>query len=205
MHLGVVDYGASNIHSVARALQSLGSKVSIVDTPDKFKSIDKLVFPGQGSMGSCIKKLNETELINPLSDAIKSKPFLGICLGLQILFDSSEESKEKGLGVINGSITKIKDINKENLKIPHMGWNEINLCFKHPVFKDFSDEMLVFYFVHSFFMKIKESNKILAHCNYGIDFTAGIAWDNIVATQFHPEKSQDAGIEMLKNFVNWVP
>ena len=116
MHLGVVDYGASNIHSVARALQSLGSKVSIVDTPDKFKSIDKLVFPGQGSMGSCIKKLNETGTINPLMDAIKSKPFLGICLGLQILFNSSEESKEKGLGVINGSITKIKDINKENLK-----------------------------------------------------------------------------------------
>ena len=89
MHLGVVDYGASNIHSVARALQSLGSKVSIVDTSDKFKSIDKLVFPGQGSMGSCIKKLNETEIINPLLDAIKSKPFLGICLCLQILFDSS--------------------------------------------------------------------------------------------------------------------
>ena len=114
MHLGVVDYGASNIHSVARALQSLGSKVSIVDTPDKFKSIDKLVFPGQGSMGSCIKKLNEKEMINPLLDAIKLKPFLGICLGLQILFNSSEESKEKGLGVINGSITKIKDINEEN-------------------------------------------------------------------------------------------
>ena len=142
MHLGVVDYGASNIHSVARALKSLGSKVSIVDTPDKFKSIDKLVFPGQGSMGSCIKKLNETEMINPLSDAIKSKPFLGICLGLQILFDSSEESKENGLGVINGSITKIKDINKENLKIPHMGWNNVKIEKKHQLFSGIEDKQL---------------------------------------------------------------
>ena len=120
MRLGVVDYGASNIHSVARALQSLGSKVLIVDTPDKFKSIDRLVFPGQGSMGSCIKKLYETEMITPLLEAIKSKPFLGICLGLQVLFDSSEESTEKGLGVINGSITKINDINNENLKMPFL-------------------------------------------------------------------------------------
>ena len=94
MRLGVIDYGASNIHSVARALESLGSKVSIVDTPDKFKSIDKLVFPGQGSMGSCVKKLKETEMFNSLLEAIKSKPYLGICLGLQILFNSSEESIE---------------------------------------------------------------------------------------------------------------
>ena len=135
MRLGVIDYGASNIHSVARALKSLGSKVSIVDTPDKFKSIDKLVFPGQGSMGSCIKKLKETEMINPLLEVIKSKPFLGICLGLQILFNSSEESQEKGLGVINGKITKIKDINNENLKIPHMGWNNVKIEKKHDLEK----------------------------------------------------------------------
>ena len=151
MHLGVVDYGASNIHSVARALQSLGSKVSIVDTPDKFENIDKLVFPGQGSMGSCIKKLNEKEMINSLMDAIKSKPFLGICLGLQILFDSSEESKEKGLGVINESITKIKDVNNENIKIPHMGWNEITFS-DHKLF-DNCEQGSDFYFVHSFYFQ----------------------------------------------------
>ena len=162
MHLGVVDYGASNIHSVARALQSLGSKVSIVDTPDKFKSIDKLVFPGQGSMGSCIKKLNETEMINPLSDAIKSKPFLGICLGLQILFDSSEESKKKGLGVINGSITKIKDINKENLKIPHMGWNNVKIEKRHELFSGIEDKHF-FYFVHSFVASNTETSITTTH------------------------------------------
>ena len=200
MHLGVVDYGASNIHSVARALQSLGSKVSIVDTPDKFKSIDKLVFPGQGSMGSCIKKLNETEMINPLSDAIKSKPFLGICLGLQILFDSSEESKEKGLGVINGSITKIKDINKENLKIPHMGWNNVKIEKKHELFLGIEDKQF-FYFVHSFVASNTETSITTTH--YGEEFVSSLAIENIFATQFHPEKSGEIGLKFLENFINW--
>ena len=192
MHLGVVDYGASNIHSVARALKSLGSKVSIVDTPDKFKSIDKLVFPGQGSMGSCIKKLNETEMINPLLDAIKRKPFLGICLGLQILFDSSEESKEKGLGVINGSITKIKDINKENLKIPHMGWNNVKIEKKHELFSGIEDEEF-FYFVHSFVASSTET--IITTTHYGEEFVSSLATENIFATQFHPEKSGEIGLK----------
>ena len=200
MHLGVVDYGASNIHSVARALQSLGSKVSIVDTPDKFKSIDKLVFPGQGSMGSCIKKLNETEMINPLSDAIKSKPFLGICLGLQILFDSSEESKEKGLGVINESITKIKDINKENLKIPHMGWNNVKIEKKHVLFSGIEDKQF-FYFVHSFVASNTETSITTTH--YGEEFVSSLATENIFATQFHPEKSGEIGLKFLENFINW--
>ena len=200
MHLGVVDYGASNIHSVARALQSLGSKVSIVDTPDKFKSIDKLVFPGQGSMGSCIKKLNETEMINPLSDAIKSKPFLGICLGLQILFDSSEESKEKGLGVINGSITKIKDVNKENLKIPHMGWNNVKIEKKHELFSGIEDKRF-FYFVHSFVASSTET--IITTTHYGEEFVSSLATENIFATQFHPEKSGEIGLKFLENFINW--
>ena len=200
MHLGVVDYGASNIHSVARALQSLGSKVSIVDTPDKFKSIDKLVFPGQGSMGSCIKKLNEKEMINPLSDAIKSKPFLGICLGLQILFDSSEESKENGLGVINGSITKIKDINKENLKIPHMGWNNVKIEKKHELFSGIEDKQF-FYFVHSFVASNTETSITTTH--YGEEFVSSLATENIFATQFHPEKSGEIGLKFLENFINW--
>ena len=200
MHLGVVDYGASNIHSVARALKSLGSKVSIVDTPDKFKSIDKLVFPGQGSMGSCIKKLNETEMINPLLDAINSKPFLGICLGLQILFNSSEESEEKGLGIINGSITKIKDTNKENLKIPHMGWNNVKIEKKHLLFSGIQDNQF-FYFVHSFVASSTETSITTTH--YGEEFVSSLATENIFATQFHPEKSGEIGLKFLENFVNW--
>ena len=200
MHLGVVDYGASNIHSVARALKSLGSKVSIVDTPDKFKSIDKLVFPGQGSMGSCIKKLTETEMINPLSDAIKSKPFLGICLGLQILFDSSEESKEKGLGVINESITKIKDVNNENIKIPHMGWNNVKIEKKHELFSGIEDNQF-FYFVHSFVASSTETSITTTY--YGEEFVSSLATENIFATQFHPEKSGKIGLKFLENFINW--
>ena len=200
MHLGVVDYGASNIHSVARALQSLGSKVSIVDTPDKFKSIDKLVFPGQGSMGSCIKKLNETEMINPLMDAIKSKPFLGICLGLQILFNSSEESKEKGLGVINESITKIKDVNNENIKIPHMGWNNVKIEKKHELFSGIEDKQF-FYFVHSFVASSTITSITTTY--YGEKFVSSLATENIFATQFHPEKSGKIGLKFLENFINW--
>ena len=200
MRLGVVDYGASNIHSVARALQSIGSKVSIVDNPDKFKSIDRLVFPGQGSMGSCIKKLNETEMITPLLEAIKSKPFLGICLGLQILFNSSEESKEKGLGVINGSITKIKDINNENLKIPHMGWNNVKIEKKHELFSGIEDKRF-FYFVHSFVASSTET--IITTTHYGEEFVSSLATENIFATQFHPEKSGEIGLKFLENFINW--
>ena len=202
MHLGVVDYGASNIHSVARALKSLGSKVSIVDTPDKFKSIDKLVFPGQGSMGSCIKKLNETEMINPLSGAIKSKPFLGFCLGLQILFDSSEESKESGLGVINGSITKIKDINKENLKIPHMGWAQL-LPIKPNTLLDQQELNNWVYFVHSYHAIPDDFNIIAAQVNYGSEkLTAIIENDNLLACQFHPEKSGKTGEKLLRRWLS---
>ena len=200
MRLGVIDYGASNIHSVARALQSIGSKVSIVDTPDKFKSIDRLVFPGQGSMGSCMKKLNETEMITPLLEAIKSKPFLGICLGLQILFNSSEESKEKGLGVIDGSITKIKDINNENLKIPHMGWNNVKIEKKHVLFSGIEDKQF-FYFVHSFVASSTET--IITTTHYGEEFVSSLATENIFATQFHPEKSGEIGLKFLENFINW--
>ena len=200
MRLGVVDYGASNIHSVARALQSLGSKVSIVDTPDKFKSIDRLVFPGQGSMGSCVKKLHETEMIAPLLEAIKSKPFLGICLGLQVLFDSSEESKEKGLGVINGSITKINDINNENLKIPHMGWNNVKIEKEHELFSGIEDQQF-FYFVHSF---VAAKTKVcITTTYYGEEFVSSLATENIFATQFHPEKSGEIGLKFLENFINW--
>ena len=200
MRLGVIDYGASNIHSVARALKSLGSKVSIVDTPDKFKSIDKLVFPGQGSMGSCIKKLKETEMINPLLEVIKSKPFLGICLGLQILFNSSEESQEKGLGVINGKITKIKDINNENLKIPHMGWNNVKIEKKHDLFLGIEDKQF-FYFVHSFIASKTETS--VSTTQYGEEFVSSLATENIFATQFHPEKSGEIGLKFLENFINW--
>ena len=201
MRLGVIDYGASNIHSVARALESLGSKVSIVDTPDKFKSIDKLVFPGQGSMGSCVKKLKETGMFNPLLEAIKSKPFLGICLGLQILFNSSEESIEKGLGLINGCITRIKDLNNENLKIPHMGWNKVKIKNLNDSVWDNIDDLTHFYFVHSYFPRLKESGYSSSTTAYGVDFTSSIKFGNIFGTQFHPEKSQRMGLRVIENFL----
>ena len=139
-------------------------------------------------------------MINPLLEAIKSKPFLGICLGLQILFNSSEESKEKGLGVINGCITKIKDINKENLKIPHMGWNNVKIEKKHELFSGIKNKQF-FYFVHSFVATETEST--VTTTSYGEEFVSSLATENIFATQFHPEKSGEIGLKFLENFINW--
>ena len=200
MNLGVIDYGASNIYSVARALKSLGANVSIIDDPIKFKGIDKLVFPGQGSMGSCVRKLKEKEMMNPLLEEIKSKPFLGICLGLQILFEYSEESEEQGLGLIDGRITKITDLQDENLKIPHMGWNNIKFKQDHELFEGIADKQF-FYFVHSFIAS--HSRTSITTTNYGEEFVSSLATENIFATQFHPEKSGKLGLKFLNNFINW--
>ena len=139
-------------------------------------------------------------MINSLMDAIKSKPFLGICLGLQILFNSSEESKEKGLGVINESITKIKDVNNENIKIPHMGWNNVKIEKKHELFSGIEDKQF-FYFVHSFVASNTETSITTTH--YGEEFVSSLATENIFATQFHPEKSQHVGLTLLRNFLTW--
>ena len=202
MRLGVIDYGASNIHSVARALEFLGSKVSIVDTPDKFNNIDKLVFPGQGSMGSCVKKLKETEMFNPLLEAIKSKPFLGICLGLQMLFEISDEGNQKGFGLLPGKVIKFKSDYKERIKIPHMGWNSVMQSNAHPMWRNIRSGSK-FYFVHSYFVRTPQRELVAGTCNYGVEFDVALTQENLFAVQFHPEKSHTAGLQLLKNFVEW--
>ena len=203
MKVGVIDYGASNIFSVVRALNSLGASTKIVKTPEDFKNTDKLVFPGQGSMGSCSKKLSENNLRDSLIDALNNFPFLGICLGLQILFSESEESEgEKGLNIFSEKIEKFSEFEDKTVKIPHMGWNQVEITQNHLLLKGIKSNEN-FYFVHSFASKEANQNEIFSKTFHGEIFNSAVGKDNIFATQFHPEKSGKSGLMILKNFLDW--
>ena len=203
MKVGVIDYGASNIFSVVRALNSLGASTKIVKTPEDFKNTDKLVFPGQGSMGSCSKKLSENNLRDSLIDALNNFPFLGICLGLQILFSESEESEgEKGLDIFSEKIEKFSEFEDKTVKIPHMGWNQVEISQNHFLLKGIKSNEN-FYFVHSFASKEANQNEIFSKTFHGELFNSAVGKDNIFATQFHPEKSGKSGLMILKNFLDW--
>ena len=203
MKLGVIDYGASNIFSVVRALNSLGASTIIVKKPEDFKNTDKLVFPGQGSMGACLKKLSENNLKDSLIDALNNYPFLGICLGLQILFSESEESKgEKGLNIFSEKIKKFNEFEDKSIKIPHMGWNQVEISQNHFLLEGIKSNE-DFYFVHSFASKEANQNEIYSKTFHGEIFNSAVGKDNIFATQFHPEKSGKSGLMILKNFIDW--
>lgn len=203
MKLGVIDYGASNIFSVVRALNSLGASTIIVKKPEDFKNTDKLVFPGQGSMGACLKKLSENNLKDSLIDALNNYPFLGICLGLQILFSESEESKgEKGLNIFSEKIKKFSEFEDKTIKIPHMGWNQVEISQNHFLLEGIKSNE-DFYFVHSFASKEANQNEIYSKTFHGEIFNSAVGKDNIFATQFHPEKSGKSGLKILKNFIDW--
>ncbi|MAU89887.1 MAG: imidazole glycerol phosphate synthase subunit HisH [Gammaproteobacteria bacterium] len=203
MKVGVIDYGASNIFSVVRALNSLGASTKIVKTPEDFKNTDKLVFPGQGSMGACSKKLSENNLRDSLIDALNNFPFLGICLGLQILFSESEESEgEKGLNIFSEKIEKFSEFEDKTVKIPHMGWNQVEISQNHFLLKGIKSNEN-FYFVHSFASKEANQNEIFSKTFHGEIFNSAVGKDNIFATQFHPEKSGKSGLMILKNFLDW--
>ena len=203
MKLGVIDYGASNIFSVVRALNSLGASTIIVKKPEDFKNTDKLVFPGQGSMGACLKKLSENNLKDSLIDALNNYPFLGICLGLQILFSESEERKgEKGLNIFSEKIKKYSEFEDKSIKIPHMGWNQVEISQNHFLLEGIKSNE-DFYFVHSFASKEANQNEIYSKTFHGEIFNSAVGKDNIFATQFHPEKSGKSGLKILKNFIDW--
>ena len=203
MKIGVIDYGASNIFSVVRALNSLGASTKIVKTPEDFKNTDKLVFPGQGSMGACSKKLSENNLRDSLIDALNNLPFLGICLGLQILFSESEESEgEKGLNIFSEKIEKFSEFEDKTIKKPHMGWNQLEISQNHFLLKGIKSNEN-FYFVHSFASKEANQNEIFSKTFHGEIFNSAVGKDNIFATQFHPEKSGKSGLMILKNFLDW--
>lgn len=203
----IVDYGMGNLRSVEKGFERLGFDVKVTDNLAEFKNADKLVVPGVGAFQDAMEGLRQRGLIEPIVDWIQSgKPFLGICLGLQLLFSLGyEDGEHKGLGVIPGKVIRFDfSENEKNaeLKIPHMGWNQIKFKKENiPILKDIPDNAYM-YFVHSYYVCPEDENVIATETEYGIRFTSMIWQKNIFATQFHPEKSQENGLTILKNFGN---
>ena len=213
MRVGIIDYGSGNIRSVYKSFEKaallLDSDIEIViiDNIKKLRRMDKIVLPGVGAFADCMQGLkNINGLIELLNTMVlkESKAFLGICVGMQLLVNySNEYGHTEGLSWIEGDVSPIEKVEPE-MKIPHMGWNSINFDNKHPIFNEIKEEE-DFYFVHSYKINIKNNNFILAKTKYGSDLTAVILKNNIIGTQFHPEKSQSAGIQFIKNFLEWTP
>jgi glutamine amidotransferase len=209
MKIAVVDYGMGNLRSVTKALEHVaGDLANIVLTADPaiVAAADKVVFPGQGAMPDCMKELTERGLKQAVLDAAQNKPFLGICVGAQLLFESSEEGHTPGLGIFKGKVVrfpkeKMLDAQGQKLKVPHMGWNEMFKVQDHPLWAGIPDGER-FYFVHSYHFQPSENIAVLESA-YPYRFAAAVARDNIFAIQCHPEKSHHAGLSLLKNFVNW--
>tara|TARA_Y100000588_G_C14169864_1_gene888644 strand:- start:266 stop:904 length:639 start_codon:yes stop_codon:yes gene_type:complete len=196
----VIDYQAGNIRSVEKALEKSGASVRVSGKASDLEKSDAVVFPGQGSCDSSMVNLRNQGLDEILVEWINSgKPFMGVCLGLQLLLEESDEGDEKGLGVLEGRVEKLP----EGQKIPHMGWNSVRFTTDHPVFKGVSQNSY-FYFVHSYIAVPKASSIIAGHTEYGRDFCSAVAFDNVVAVQFHPEKSGENGLNIYKNFVSYV-
>ncbi len=195
----IVDYGMGNLRSVQKAFEKLGAEAAICANPAELAGAEKLVLPGVGAFRDAIHELRRTALDNPVRDHIAAgRPFFGICLGLQLLFDVSyEDGAWEGLGIIPGKVVRFTD--QPDLKIPHMGWNTLEIAGSHRLFEGIANGSSV-YFVHSYYVVPKDESLIAARSEHGTVFTAAIARDNLFATQFHPEKSQAVGLKLLSNF-----
>jgi glutamine amidotransferase len=196
----IVDYGMANLRSVQKAFEKVGAGAVISADPNAFADADKLVLPGVGAFRDAIARLREANFVNPIKRHIdQGKPFLGICLGLQLLFTRSyEDGVHEGLDIFPGEIVRFENV--PGLKVPHMGWNQLRIRKPAPIFRDLPPEPSV-YFVHSYYVKPKDASIIAAETDYPTPFTSVIWKDNVMATQFHPEKSQKVGLAMLRNFV----
>ena len=199
--IGIIDYDAGNIKSVEKALNYLGEETVVTRDPQILLGADKVILPGVGSFGAAMEKLHKYGLVPVIKEIVeKGTPFLGICLGLQLLFESSEETPGvEGLGILKGKIVKIPPC--EGLKIPHMGWNSLHLQNGGRLFKDVPEETYV-YFVHSYYLKAEDPQIVKAVTDYSTCIHASVEKDNVFACQFHPEKSSRWGLKMLENFAN---
>jgi glutamine amidotransferase len=203
--IGIIDYGMGNILSVKNALEMIGAEVKICHNPQDVTDVKKLVLPGVGAFRDCIDNLRRKKFVEVLEDQVikKGKPILGICLGMQVMAKKSYEGGEyNGLGWFDAEVVRLKP-NDSSLRIPHVGWNNIEFKKNNYLFRNIP-ESPDFYFVHSYFMECKVPDDVIATCDYGGIFTASIQKSNIVATQFHPEKSQDFGLTVLQNFLKWT-
>ena len=198
--IAVIDYQAGNIRSVEKALTQSGAEAVVSSIPGVIESCDGVVFPGQGACDSSMLNLRAHSLDGLILELISDeKPFLGVCLGLQLLLQNSEEGDEECLGLIPGTVKRFPQGNK----IPHIGWNEVNIGSDHPVLSGVPNNSH-FYFVHSYFAEPTDKNIIAATTTYGIEFCSAVAFDNVVAVQFHPEKSGSVGLKIYENFVQFT-
>ena len=198
----LLDYGAGNVRSVINAIEKLGGSVKVVSKPEDVVNAEKLVFPGVGSFGSMMHILEEKRYVDPLKTFLQSgKPFFGICLGMQALFESSEEAPGiRGLGIFKGLVKQFQ-IDKS---VPHIGWNGINLKKSSRIFKDVAGSEK-YYFVHSFYVAPEEQEVVLTTTDYDLEFVSSVELGSITGTQFHPEKSGRIGLKLLENFIKWTP
>ena len=199
--IAIVDYGMGNLRSVKKAFESLGFLPTVTRNPEEILNSGGLVLPGVGAFGDCMKNLEEFGLVDPIKSFINTgEPFLGICLGLQLLFEESEESPGvNGLGILKGKVVRFPRLDEDRLKVPHMGWNQVEVERALSVLKGIPAGSW-FYFVHSYFPEPEDSTVIAGITHYGIEFTSAIETDNIFACQFHPEKSSTLGLKILQNF-----
>lgn len=198
--IAIIDYGAGNLHSVKNALDFLGAESKITGSASEILSADKVILPGVGAFGSAMNALTASGLNEVIFEvADKGTPLLGICLGLQLMFEKSEEAPDvKGLGLFKGTIVKIPD---RSLKIPHMGWNNIEVVKDSRILHNIGKNPFV-YFVHSYYLNASDESVVSAYTNYGERLGIAVEKDNVFATQFHPEKSGETGMKILKNFIN---
>jgi glutamine amidotransferase len=203
VRIAVVDYGMGNLRSVSKALEHVAPQAEVMVTaqPDIIRSAERVVVPGQGALPDCMRSLAASGAREAVVEALASKPYLGICLGLQMLFEHGDEGDTPGLAVLGGQVPRFAI---SGLKIPHMGWNEVLQEKPHALWAGIRDRSR-FYFVHSYYPAPAERALCAASCVYGAPFTCAVARDNIFAVQFHPEKSQSAGLHLLSNFIRWRP
>lgn len=211
-HIAIVNYGMGNLHSVLKSVQAaadrggFAAQIELTDRPEVVHKADKVVFPGQGAMPDCMKSLERSGLGEAVAEGLRRKPFFGICVGAQLLFERSEEGDTPGLGWFGGQVRRfadpLTDAHGNRLKVPHMGWNRVRQVRPHPLFAGVDDGAR-FYFVHSFYFAPADKALVLGEADYPESFACVVGRDNVFATQFHTEKSHDAGLQLLQNFLGW--
>ena len=198
MKIHIIDYDAGNIESIRNALKKIGCEPITTNNPKDLFKAKAIIFPGQGSFPAAMKKLNKNGIDKTLIELINNKmPFIGICLGLQLMFTKSEEGQCNGLNLFKGTVPKIPD----SVKVPHIGWNNVSFNKSHPIFNGIPDNSY-FYFIHSYYVNPDNRDNIIAQTSYGVEFCSAFAYENYVGLQFHPERSGDYGLQMYQNFIN---
>ena len=209
--IAILDYGMGNLRSVSQAMRTAAPEVNVIitDKPDEVRAAERVILPGQGAMRDCMANLQASGLLDALTESAKTKPLLGVCVGEQMLFGKAEEGDSHGLGWLDGSVVKFRldgvlDANGAKLKVPHMGWNRVKQTRAHALWAGVPDDAY-FYFVHSYYVQPNGAELTVGASTYGGEFTSAVAADNIFATQFHPEKSGDVGLQVYRNFAAWKP